>query len=257
MVGLCLFSANGLELMIFSQGIRKQAPWWYSTPWHSLLWSSAQEIVKEFRAWGQGEIQLFFYKSQVNGQVLVYTFLAWIESEKTDDCQNKLCKKEHWRLSRIKCSFPLEIKKKSLFDSFKNKIKSWIFKELIDLIPIEKFMNVIIIWYLSLWGHRAYILGMTKGTVTFSLSSYHGLPPVFFSCQCSLIVKTCVNKPSMRSIDGQRSDEHLTPSGARLFNWKGKNIGNTKGSCHRWDFTYIKVFLVFLETKLPLRKSKI
>lgn len=104
--------------------------------------------------------------------------------------------------------------------------------------PIKDFMNIIIlIRCLSLWGHGAYILNMIEGTVTFSLYSDPGLPPVFFGCQCSLKVRTCVNKLSMRPIDGQRSNEHLTPSGAWLSNQKGKNIGNTKGSCHRWDFT--------------------
>lgn len=77
MVGLCLFAANSLELMVFSQGLRKQASWQYSMacpPVAQYPRDCACHRKKECQARGQGEIQLFFYKPQVNEGVLIVPF---------------------------------------------------------------------------------------------------------------------------------------------------------------------------------------
>lgn len=86
---------------------------------------------------------------------------------------------------------------------------------------------------------------MIEGTVTFSLCSWHGLLPVFFGCQCFLQVRACIDKPSMRPIDGWRYGKNTDTLEALLLTVKDKTIRNTKGLCHTWDFTISRTYLYF------------
>lgn len=132
MVGLCLSAANSLELIIFSQGLRKQASWQYSTPWHALPWPSTPEIVhvterKSVRPRAKVRFSLSSTSHRWMKEYWLCLFSMNWRWKKTDDYQNKLRKKEHWTLSTIKCSYPLEIKNKNHCTLLRIKSSHWIF----------------------------------------------------------------------------------------------------------------------------------
>lgn len=174
-----------------------------------------------------------------------------------DDYQNKLCKKEHWTLSTIKWSCPLEIKKKNhCLYSFKNKVTEF-FKRIYWLNASKWFYecNYPHLMPLSVktWGIYPGHDRRHSDILSLQLS----WPP-----SCVLWLPTF---PESQDLCKQARHEAYwwteiwrTPNTIRSTTFKSERQKHRKYQriMSQVRLHYIKVFLVFLETKPPLRKSK-
>lgn len=95
-------------------------------------------------------------------------------------------------------------------------------------------------------------------------AQWHSLPavimalfPVFFGCPCSLQVRARVNKPRRRPIDGWRSDKYTDTIRSTTFEHEGQKRRKDQRIMSQVRLHSIKVFIGFLESKLPLRNSKV
>lgn len=177
--------------------------------------------------------------------------------KKTDDYQNKLRKKEHWTLSTIKCSYPLEIKNKNHCTLLRIKSSHWIFLRIYWLNAYKWF-------YECNYPHLMPLPMRTWGIHPGRDRRHSDILPLQWSWPPSCVLWLHVFPESQDLCKQAKREAYWwteiwqTPNTIRSTTFKSERQKHRKYQriMSQVRLHYIKVFVVFLETKLPLRKSK-